>query len=51
MILAIIFIGPFLYSTFLFKTEYKRTNMALHKSMLKENVEAEYTHNSDNKLC
>ena len=51
MILAIIFVVPFLYSTFLFKTEYKRTNMAIHKSMLKEGAEAENTNNSDNKLC
>ena len=47
MILAIFFIAPFLYSTFFFKTEYKRSNLAIGKSSFKEKAYDDYTHNSE----
>ena len=39
MILAIIFIGPFIFSTFFFKTSYKKTNLAV-KSMIPDDYDA-----------
>lgn len=48
LILTIIFVFPFLYTIFLFKTEYKKTNMAIKSVMQDEKIQG--TESRDSKV-
>ena len=50
MILALVFIAPFLYTSFFFKTEHKRTNMAIKSMRHEEKEAAEPTANSEERI-